>query len=299
MEAPAAGEEVWSIGRLIDWTHQFFIRKKIESPRLDAELLLSFVLGCSRIELYTNYDAEVANGDRTRFKELVKRRSFFEPIAYLTGAREFYGLPFAVGREVLIPRPDTEHLVEAAVAFLKGRESPIFADVGVGSGCIAVSIASEVPFSRGVGLDVCPRAIDWARSNAERNKVADRLTFVESDLLSASPINQFDLIASNPPYVSDEEWEQLPPDVRDWEPKIALAGGAGGLDVYRRLIPEAAVKLKSGGRLLLEIGSRQESEVLELLRQVHLFDLLPTVRDYGGHSRVVVAERRDESLQGN
>jgi release factor glutamine methyltransferase len=290
MNAAKAGEEVWSIGRLLDWTHQFFLRKKIESARLDAELLLSHVLDCTRIELYTNYDSEVGDADRARFKEFVQRRSAYEPIAYLTGEREFYGLPFSVGPEVLIPRPETEHLVSAAVEFLKDRETSAFADVGVGSGCIAVCIANEVRSTMGVGFDVCSRALDRARENAERNNVADRLTFVESDLLSASPIDQFDLIVSNPPYVTDEEWSSLSPDVRDWEPKLALIGGVDGLAVYRKLIPEAAARLRPGGRLLLEIGSRQESEVLELLQATSL-RVLPTVRDYGGRDRVVVADK--------
>ena len=291
MTSPPASEEIWPIGRLLDWTQQFFGRKRLESPRLDAELLLAHVLGCTRIELYTNYDAEVGEGDRTRFKELVKRRASHEPVAYLTGEREFYGLPFSVGKDVLIPRPETEHLIDAAVAFLKEREAPTFADVGVGSGCIAVSIAAEVRTSMGVGFDVCPRALDVAKSNAERNGVLDRITFVESNLLAASPIDAFDLVASNPPYVTEEEWNSLSPDVREWEPKLALLGGADGLDVYRRLIPEAAARLKPGGRLLLEIGSRQEEEVSAVIQNESTLKLLSTIKDYGGHPRVVVAER--------
>src|SRR5687768_5330046 len=169
MSAAGVGEETWSVGRLLDWTQQFFGRKKLESPRLDAELLLAHVLGCTRIQLYTNYEAAVANADRTRFKELVRRRSLFEPVAYLLGEREFYGLPFSVGRDVLVPRPETEHLVDAAVAFLKAREAPSFADVGVGSGCIVVSIAKEVPGASAVGYDCCEKALARARSNAQRH----------------------------------------------------------------------------------------------------------------------------------
>jgi release factor glutamine methyltransferase len=291
MTAIPASEEIWPIGRLLDWTQLFFSRKKLESPRLDAELLLAHVLGCTRIELYTNYDVEVAESDRTRFKELVKRRANYEPVAYLTGEREFYGLTFSVGKDVLIPRPETEHLIDAAIDYLKDRDAPTFADVGVGSGCIAVAIASEVRTAMGVGLDVCPRALATAKGNAERNNVLDRITFVESNLLAASPIDAFDLVASNPPYVTEEEWNALSPDVRDWEPKLALSGGADGLDVYRRLIPEAAAKLKPGGRLLLEIGSRQEEEVSAIIQNESSLKLLATIKDYGGHPRVIVAER--------
>ena len=294
MTAPRASEETWPIGRLLEWTQQFFGRKRIESPRLDAELLLAHVLGCTRIELYTNYDVEVGEGDRTRFKELVKRRGNHEPVAYLTGEREFYGLPFSVGKDVLIPRPETEHLIDVAVAFLKDRDSPTFADVGVGSGCIAVAIAAEVRTAMGVGFDVCPRALDLAKANAERNGVSDRITFVESNLLAASPIDVFDLVVSNPPYVAEEEWNVLSPDVRDWEPKLALLGGADGLDVFRRLIPEAAARLKQGGRLLLEIGSRQEGEVSAIVQEEPSLTLLTTIKDYGSHPRVVVAERISE-----
>src|SRR4028119_927708 len=150
MGGPRAGEELWSVGRLLDWTQQFFGRKGLDSPRLDAELLLAHVLACTRIELYTNYDAEVGDSDRSRFKELVKRRSAHEPVASLVGEREFCGLPFSVCQDVLIPRPETEHLVDTAIEFFKQRESGTFADVGVGSGCIAVAVAAEVPTATGV-----------------------------------------------------------------------------------------------------------------------------------------------------
>jgi release factor glutamine methyltransferase len=294
MSAQPVGEEIWSVGRLLDWTQQFFARKKLESPRLDAELLLSHVLGCTRIQLYTHYDADVAPGDRYRFKELVRRRSNFEPVAYLVGEREFYGLKFTVNRDVLIPRPETEHLVDAALEFLKGRDSPVFADVGVGSGCIAAAIASESTGSTGIGFDVCGKALAVALANAERNRVAERLVFLESDLLASGGEQAFDLIASNPPYVSAPEWEVLSPDVKNWEPKLALVGGDDGLDLYRRLIPQAATRLKPGGRLMLEIGHRQEGEVAALLSAVSDLQLLPTIRDYGGHPRVVVAECNTE-----
>ena len=290
MTAVKVGDEAWSVGRLLDWTQDFFGRKKLDSPRLDAELLLSHVLGCTRIQLYANYEVEVADRDRTRFKELVRRRALFEPVAYLVGEREFYGLPFTVDRDVLIPRPETEHLVDAAVAFLKGREESQFADVGVGSGCIAVAIASELPTSHGVGFDCSAKALERAKVNAERHGVQDRLSFLESDLLTAAD-GLFELIASNPPYVAEHEWDALSQDVKDWEPRMALLGGPDGLDVYRRLIPQAAERLKPAGRLLLEIGHRQDEEVVAIINTTPTLKLLPTISDYGGHARVVVAER--------
>jgi len=290
MSAQSAGDEQWSVGRLLDWTQQFFGRKRLESPRLDAELLLSHVLGCTRIQLYTNYDADVGDADRRRFRELVLRRSNYEPVAYLVGTREFYGLSFAVGPHVLIPRPETEHLVDAAVAFLKDREAPTFADVGTGSGCIAIALASEVSQTTGVATDASKEALALAKSNAERHGLADRIAFDESDLLANVNAPAFDLIVSNPPYVAASEWETMAPDVRNWEPKLALDGGDDGLQVYRRLIPAAASKLKLGGRILLEIGSSQESDVLNIIAEASL-NALPTVHDYSGHPRVVVAER--------
>jgi release factor glutamine methyltransferase len=293
VSAAGTGEGIWSVGRLLDWTQDFFGRFKLDSPRLDAELLLAHVLGCTRIQLYTTYEEPVGAADRTRFKELVRRRSTFEPVAYLLGEREFYGLPFQVGRDVLIPRPETEHLVDAAVAFLRGREAPTFADVGTGSGCIAVAIASEVESADGFAFDLCLKALATAKGNGERNGVGSRVAFVESDLLASANGSMFDLIASNPPYVAEHEWDSLSLDVKNWEPRSALVGGADGLDVFRRLIPQASEKMKPGGRLMLEIGRRQEEEVLSLIGSVSTLKPLPTIKDYGGIARIVVAERRE------
>uniref|UniRef100_A0A7C2HUN4 Release factor glutamine methyltransferase n=1 Tax=Ammonifex degensii TaxID=42838 RepID=A0A7C2HUN4_9THEO len=263
----------------------------IPSPRVDAEVLLGFVLGCDRLVLYWEPRREVAAGKATRFKELVARRAAGEPVAYLTGEKEFMGLSFSVTPAVLIPRPETELLVETAVTLLQGAAAPVVADVGTGSGAVAVSLAVLLPAARVFAVDISTAALAVARENACRHRVADRVVFYAGDLLEPFAGNEavFDLIAANLPYIPSGEMGALPPEVRR-EPVLALDGGPDGLNFYRRLVPQAERLLKPGGHLLLEIGPGQGAAVSGLLPPpVWEGSVKP---DLAGRDRLVVAQYR-------
>ena len=292
---PAArSADDWTIGRLLSWTTDYLKRHGAESPRLDAEVMLAHVLGYERVQLYTHYEDVVGEGPRKRYRELVKRRAEGAPVAYLVERKEFYSLRFDVTPAVLIPRPETEYVVLGFLEAAKGLEAPTAVDVGTGSGCLAVSCTKHHPSARFVAIDVSPEALDVARRNAERHGVADRIEFLEGDLLApVAGRPAFDLIVSNPPYIPTGDIEGLEPGVRDFEPRLALDGGADGLDCYRRLVEQAIPLLKPGGRLILEIGEAQDEDVRGLLARRPEYRILPTVRDLQNHPRVVHAERAD------
>lgn len=294
MSNTSPAEQPWTIGRLLEWTTRYFQQQGIENARLDAEVLLSGALACRRIDLYAMYDVDVSAADRSRFREWVRERASGCPVAYLVGHREFYSLDFDVTRAVLIPRPETEHLIACALDFARRDTLDCFVDVGTGSGAIAVTIAHELPDVRGVALDISPDALAVASENARKHGVADRIEFVVSDLFSRLPesAGPFDALLGNLPYVSDEEYASLPKSVRDFEPRLALDGGTEGLAIVSRLIDAAPGWLRPGGELLLEIGERQESAVRALLETNSHFSLHPTHRDYSGKPRVIQAQRR-------
>ncbi len=328
---PQSSDDSWPIGRLLKWTTDYLGHHGADSPRLDAEVLLAAARGCQRIDLYAAFDEEVDDEIRGAFRELVRRRAGGTPVAYLVGHREFYSLDFEVTSDVLIPRPETELLVVALTDEVKrraatrsgdevvrgspdpaqsGRPSvdpvarsgdrpqqegpPIeIADVGTGSGILAVCAAKYVPASRVTAVDVSPAALDVARRNAERHNVAERVKFVDSDLFAAVPPDvRFDFIVSNPPYVTTAEMAELPSEVRDHEPQVALHAGEHGTGVIERLIEEAAERLNAGGVLLIEISPMIATRVEELVRNHGAYELGPTVRDPAGHARVVQATRR-------
>ena len=286
----------WTVGRLLTWTTDYLKQHGATSPRLDAEVLLATARHCERIQLYTAFDQIADEATRAVFRDYVRRRAAGEPVAYLVGHREFFSLSFQVTRDVLIPRPETEHLVVECLDLLKkrpaGAEPAQVADVGVGSGAIAVSVAKHAAGCRVTAIDISEPALHVARSNAQRHQVADRIEFLRSDLLAETPpAAQFDVIASNPPYVSQGEWEQLSAEVRDFEPALALVGGPTGSETIGRLVPQAAQRLRPGGWLLMEIGPTTESAVRNLLTKDDRFQLLPTVKDLAGLPRVIKAQR--------
>ncbi len=287
----------WTIGRLLTWTTDYLKQQGAASPRLDAEVLLAAARGCQRIALYTAYDQIADEATRSAFREYVRRRAAGEPVAYLVGHREFFSLPFQVTRDVLIPRPETEHLVVEVLDLLKIRpgdeRAARIADVGTGSGAIAVSVAKHAPACQVTAVDNSPEALQVARGNADRHQVSDRIEFVLSDLLAAVPTTEpFDVVASNPPYVSEAEWSQLPRDVRDYEPRSALVGGSTGSETIARLIPQAAERLRPGGWLLLEISPMIEAAVQQLLDRDGRFQAVQTVKDLAGLPRVIRGKRR-------
>jgi release factor glutamine methyltransferase len=252
-------DEPWTIGRLLSWTVDYLSRQGAENPRLDAEVLLAAARRCRRIDLYAAYGELAGDEIRTAFRELVRRRAAGEPVAYLVGYREFYSLDFEVTPDVLIPRPETELIVVALLDQVKRRgendASVAIADVGTGSGILAVCAAKYLTESHITAIDVSPAALRVAERNAVNHGVAERINFVESDLLSGLPSDElFDYIVSNPPYISTTEMEQLAPDVRDHEPHIALHAGERGTSVIAPLIEQSAARIKPGGTLLIEIS---------------------------------------------
>lgn len=289
-------EEAWTVGRLLTWTTDFLKKQNSESPRLDAEVLLAEARGCQRIQLYTAFDQVVDDETRAKFRDLVKRRGAGAPVAHLVGRKEFYSLALKVTPDVLIPRPETEHAVIAVLDHVKELGAlagpPEIVDIGTGSGAIAVTVAKHAPQAHVTAIDISPAALSVAKANAEQHQVAERITFVNSDLLDKVAADaQFDIIVSNPPYVTEAEWHDLEPGVRDFEPKLALVGGATGLEITARIVQQAAERLKPGGWLVLEIHSGLEAQVHALLTQDGRFTKISTIKDLAQLPRVVQAQR--------
>jgi len=267
---------------------------RVDSPRLTAEVLLAHVLGWERTRVLGHVGDDLDAGAQSQLQALVRRSAAGEPLHYLTGEREFYGLSFRVTPAVLIPRPETEILVEKALELARPRAGSLrFVDVGTGSGCIAVSLAHELPRALGWATDVSQSALAIARQNARRAGVGGRVEFICCDLLECFPARpHFDLILSNPPYISGAEMGELPRMVRDHEPNQALCGGLSGIEAYIRLIPQAAQRLAAAGCLLLEIGAGQAAEISEIVRDAGL-TLTETIQDLQSIPRCLVAQRRD------
>jgi release factor glutamine methyltransferase len=283
-------DTVWTIKALLTWTTKHFAELGLESPRLDAELLLAHALDCKRIDLLVRYDEEPTPDQRKQFRTLVEGRKKHTPTAYLIGRREFYLLPFTVTPAVLIPRPDTEALVQAAIDFLKGRPTPQVLDLGTGSGCVAVAVAHNAKAATLTAVDVSPEAAAVARANAVANGVADRLTVVVGDLFAPLPPDaRYDLILSNPPYIPPADIETLAPEVRDHEPRLALDGGPDGLAFYRRIVTEGVDRLTPDGCVMVEIGHTQEAAVRQLFDVGSGWTVGPTIKDRAGRPRVVTA----------
>jgi release factor glutamine methyltransferase len=263
-----------------------------KNPRRDADLLLAHVLGCDQTALLTHPERVLSAAESEQFARLVERRLASEPMQYLTGEQEFFGLGFEVSPAVLIPRPETEHLVEAVLERFKREEAVRIVDVGTGSGAIAVALAHALPHSRVTAVDLYPAAIEVARRNAERHGVIDRLTLLTSDLLAAVDSADFDCVVANPPYIA--EGEVLEPQVANYEPRSALYAGATGLEIYERLIPQAAGVLKPGGWLMLEIGYGQSAAVRNLMDG---WAGVTLVNDLQGIPRVVLGQKQSATLE--
>ena len=259
-----------------------------ERARADAELLLLHLLGKDKAWLMAHREDELAAGVAARFTALIERRYKGEPVQYITGETEFYGIPLRVTPDVLIPRPETEHMVERAIKLATGLPAPCIVDVGTGSGCIAVALAHHLPSARITATEISAAALTIAAENAKRNAATVR--FLEGDLLSPAAGERFELIVSNPPYVANADRATLTVEVRDFEPATALFAGAGGLDVYRTLIPAAFDALVPGGFVLLEIGCGQSPAIGELLTRsgFHEIEFIP---DLQGIPRVACARR--------
>jgi release factor glutamine methyltransferase len=259
---------------------------ELPNARLDAELLLRHVLEKDRAWLLTHPETELTAAQTSAYEKAIARRTMHEPIQYILGTQEFYGLDFLVKPGVLIPRPETEHLVEAALERLAGQPALNIVDVGTGSGILAVTLAKHLPVAQITAVDLSAAALSIARENAARHGVEDRIRFLTSDLLAALPGECFDAIVSNPPYIPASE--VLEAQVRDYEPEQALFAGADGLDIYRRLVPQACTALRPGGWLLMEIGHGQRLALTALLEG---WQEVAFVDDLQGIPRVACARR--------
>lgn len=288
--------ENWTIQKLLSWIAGYLTQKGVDSPRLSAELLLCHILKLERIQLYTFFDRAVDKPQLDALHALVKRGGEHEPIAYLVGRCEFYSLPLTITRDCLIPRPETELLVERAVDFLRKRPGPQdMLDLCTGSGCIAAAIAKNAATAKIVATDICDAALSVAARNIEAFKLTERVRLLCGDLfdpvVKGIDAAAFDLIVSNPPYVSDAEYEKLDKNVKDFEPKKALLAGVDGLDVYRRVIAQAGEFLKPDGALMLEIGYAQGPAVKGLLEQAGGFRQVRIEKDFANNDRIVTALR--------
>jgi len=285
-------ETDWTVGALLDWTAQYFIKKGCDSPRLDAEVLLAHALKLKRIDLYARYNEDIQEEAKAKFRDLVRRRAEGCPVAYLVANKEFYSLPFFVNQDVLIPRPDTECLVDVALRVGKKENWKLILDLGTGSGCIAIALAKSLPQVKVIAVDISAKALEVAAKNAIVNKVADRVNFVHGDLFA--PLEKglaFDAIVTNPPYIPDNDIKDLDKDVKDYEPRLALSGGADGFSVFDRILADAGSSLKIGGHLFIEIGSPQEEPSRARFNSYSGFQLYPTILDGGRNPRVLHATK--------
>ena len=290
----------WTVGRLLAWTAGWFSEHEVEGGRLAAELLLARALGCAKIDLYTRYETKPSPEERAAFRELVARAAEHTPIAYLLGEREFYSLPFTVTPAVLIPRPETETLVQRMIELCRAEPQRVWQvlEVGTGSACVAVAVAKFADNVRLVASDVSREALAVASTNVERHDVGERVHLVEADGLGVVPEviprGGFDAIISNPPYISDEVWPTLGPNVRDHEPRSALLGSGGdGLAMYRRFAAEGGHVLADNGRLLTEIGAGQLEDVAGVFAAAGGWGHVATHRDpTDPHDRVAEFQRR-------
>jgi release factor glutamine methyltransferase len=294
MTAPTA-PALWTLQSLRAWCRTYLSQKQVPSANLEADLLMSYAFSLSRLDLYTQFERPITPQELAHFKSLLVRRAVRrEPLSYITGAQEFWGLSLRVNPSVLIPRHDTEHLVQAALDILRARE-PLsdmrVADIGTGSGAISLALLSELPSLQVFATDLSSSALDTASDNARRLNLAERVTFYLGDLLSPLPSAAFplDMIISNPPYISTADAPSLAPEVQAHEPHSALFSGVDGLDVIRRLIAQSARNLTAHGWLLLEIGCTQAPATRDLLLQNGFYNV-SIAQDYAKLDRVVCAQ---------
>jgi release factor glutamine methyltransferase len=291
----SADQEIWTIGRLLNWTTEYLSNTGSTSPRLDAEVLLAEARCCERIDLYTAFDETADEKMRTVFRDLVRRRAAGTPVAYLVGQREFYSMAFEVTPAVLVPRPETEFLIVALLDQVKQEQSKRtlrIADIGTGSGVLAVTAAVQLNDCQVTATDVSSAALDVARRNASRHRVSDRIDWREGNLFAALEAEvEFDYVISNPPYVSEEEYQQLPSDVRDHEPRGALVAGERGTEVIEQLVSGAVAHTKPGAWLLVEISPMIEQAVSDSFATNGAWQLERITKDHAGLARVVQARR--------
>ncbi len=299
----SANSGQWTIRKVLEWTTAHLKKHGSATPRLDAEVLLAHARQCHRIQLYTHYDEELTEEVRASMRDLVQRRARQEPVAYLVGEREFFSLPFHVNADVLIPRPDSETLIVEAISCLKPTPADDTASVAsrawrivdlcTGSGCLAITLARQLPTSQLIATDLSDKALAVARQNLARHSLADRVELRQGSLLQ--PLQNeppFDLIISNPPYIPSSDIETLEEDVRRHEPRLALDGGADGMDLLRPLITEGPKHLLPGGWMLLEFTSEQAPALMNCAQAQPDWSLVQVVKDLSQLPRVLKLQKR-------
>jgi release factor glutamine methyltransferase len=277
-----------TVRELLKVSAQYLAEKGIAGPRLDAELLLAHALGMDRVKLYCSLEQPLHEKEISVFRELIRRRQSREPVAYLLGVKEFYGLEFQVSPAVLIPRPDTETLVECALDWLREHPKALVCDVGTGSGAIAVALAANAPLCKVAATDSSREAIDVAVQNADKHRVNDQVEFFHCEFFDDGE-KPFDLIVSNPPYIPDADKETLEPEIIKYEPHQALFAGPTGLDAIESLIPKAQERLSPGGALMIEVGKGQGEIVSNQIANLGVFGNIEVIKDLAGIGRVVCA----------
>jgi release factor glutamine methyltransferase len=292
--------ETWTILKLLKWTTAYFKSHHVEQPRATAEILLAHTLGVGRVDLYVQYDRLLEEGELGRFKGYIRRRIQREPVAYIVGKKEFWSMDFEVAPGVLIPRPETETLVEAALMVVPKEATPAASrilDLGTGSGAVVVAMASERPGHEFYAVDRSEEVLSVAQGNAQAHGLEKNITFLQGDWFDPVQDQEahFDVIVSNPPYISRRELEELPPEISQHEPREALDGGSEGLDAIRLIIREASDHLAPGGWLLFEIGHDQWVQVEKLLSAAKIYMEIGVIKDYGGRDRVARARKMGKS----
>jgi len=282
---------------LIRWADEFFRGKGLATPRLDAEVLLAETLGMDRVGLYTHFDQPLQTEELARFKKLIRRRLQHEPVAYIIGQREFWSLTFKVTPDVLIPRPETEILVAEALKVFSGPEQTErnfrILEIGTGSGAISVALAKELPAALLVATDLSEKALSIAQENALRHGVHQRIHFLQGDLFHPlAEGSAFELIITNPPYIAHDDFPSLPPEVRDFEPRVALDGGKDGLTFFRKVLPRVGEFLRPEGWFLAEIGAGQEQKIRQIAQENREFISCDFVPDLSGIKRVFKARKK-------
>lgn len=289
-----AGSTIWTIKKLLLWTTHYFQEHHLDSPRLDAELLLAHVLHKQRIYLYTDFDLIVEPSELSLYREYIKKRVSGVSTAAIIGEKEFMGLTFKVNEDVLIPRPDTETWLEKVIQYHRNEQGLHVADLGTGSGAILLSFLYYCREDTGVGVDISDKALALAQENGKNLKMDDRVTWRRGDYLTALEEGElFDGILTNPPYIPTGDIRGLAEEVRH-EPMNALDGGADGLTFYRKLAEGAAEHLKDGGFLAAEFGIHQAADVVNLLKETGKFDSFEVITDYGGIERAVYCRKKAE-----
>jgi release factor glutamine methyltransferase len=292
----------WTIQKLLNWITDYFTEKNVDSPRLSAELLLSHILNLQRIDLYTNFDRKVPKDKLDRLHTLVKRAAQSEPIAYLIGKTEFYSIEMDIAADCMIPRPETELLVDRAIEFLKSREGmQQTCDLCTGCGCIAIAIAKNISNVYITATDISPAALNVAAKNIQKHSLTDKIRLLCGDLFEPLvphlDAGKFDLRVCNPPYVSATDYEALDNNVKEYEPKIALWAGSDGLDIYRQIAVKVDDFLKPGGVLILEIGYSQGQAVRDLLEKTNCFFEIKIEKDFHNNDRIIIARNKQNKVK--